>query len=334
MNAENRLGSPAYFIPDPWTTTFADESWWSKHLSHAISQAVNDNAKSKITLKTGLVLGLGLLRFARVKNYRCYFDLLMSACKRSWSKALLFDLFLSDVHACLMNSRPTDFSVVFFNSGAHIQHHYMLNAEPLKSLNRVFNPSWYIHGDVDPILDMLDVYNRVISDYVRNRDITLVVATGLSQVPYDRLKFYYRLKDHVGFLKMIGLSYKSVSPRMTRDFLIEFNNEAELKLAIEVFTDIRFKLDGVPLFGSIDVKGLSVFITLTYPNEIRESSEVFVRGSAISILDHVVFVALKNGMHCQKGYAFFDSSAVNNVPVCGSHVSSLFNYLKSYFEIA
>ena len=43
MNAENRLRAPAYFVPDPWTQTSSDGSWWSRSLGAAIAQAVNDN---------------------------------------------------------------------------------------------------------------------------------------------------------------------------------------------------------------------------------------------------------------------------------------------------
>ena len=37
MNAENRLKKPAYFIPDPWTKTPTDDSWWSKRLGAAVA---------------------------------------------------------------------------------------------------------------------------------------------------------------------------------------------------------------------------------------------------------------------------------------------------------
>ena len=45
MNADNRLKSPAYFIPDPWTKTPTDGSFYSGLLSKAVAQTVNDNAQ-------------------------------------------------------------------------------------------------------------------------------------------------------------------------------------------------------------------------------------------------------------------------------------------------
>ena len=52
MNASNRLKNPTYFIPDPWTQTSSDDSYFSKSISKAINQAVNDNSKSKLTITT------------------------------------------------------------------------------------------------------------------------------------------------------------------------------------------------------------------------------------------------------------------------------------------
>ena len=56
MNTKNNLKNPSYFIPDPWTATPSDNSYLNKKITKAISQAVNDNASSKITLKSMAVL--------------------------------------------------------------------------------------------------------------------------------------------------------------------------------------------------------------------------------------------------------------------------------------
>jgi hypothetical protein len=333
MNAENRLKNPAYFIPDPWTSTVPDKTWWSRNLSSAISQAVNDNAKSKITLKSAIILGLGLLRFSRARNYKLYIKLLIGVKKRPWNKALLFDLFLSDIHMNFINSRPSDLSVIFFNAGAHIQHHYLLNAQPVKAKTKILNPSWYVAGDVDPVLDMLEVYNQMLSSYIALGGMGLMLATGLSQVPYDRLKYYYRLSDHKRFLDLLGIKFKSVLPRMTRDFLVEFENKSQMEDAVKKLGNISLAGDGLRLFGAIEERDLSAFVTLTYQNEINESSQVLIDGMPVSVFDHVVFVALKNGMHSQKGYVFQNGCISGKLPLDGSHVRELFNLLKKYFEI-
>ena len=59
---------------------------------------------------------------------------------------------------------------------------------------------------------MLEVYDKIISDYIKltknGRD--LLIATGLRQVPFDFIKFYYRLKNHKTFLNKIGIKFLKV----------------------------------------------------------------------------------------------------------------------------
>jgi hypothetical protein len=107
MNTENRLKKPAYFIPDPWTKTPTDDSWWSRCLGSAIAQAVNDNAQSKITITSIFYILLGLVRFAKFKHYPLYFKLAGKSVGTSWRRALLLDLFLHDLHLSFFkNKKP------------------------------------------------------------------------------------------------------------------------------------------------------------------------------------------------------------------------------------
>jgi hypothetical protein len=136
MNAENRLKRAAYFVPDPWTVTPTDGSFWSQALGGAISQTVNDHAKGRISLKSIVALGLGIVRFARLKNYLLYAKLALTSSGEPWRKALFLDLFLHDFHWTLLNQHRPNFSTVFFNAGAHIQHHYLFNLDP--AVDRLF----------------------------------------------------------------------------------------------------------------------------------------------------------------------------------------------------
>ena len=60
----------------------------------------------------------------------------------------------------------------------------------------------------DPIEDMLKSYDKILKSYLDLIDegYSIIFATGLSQEPYDRVKFYYRLKDHNSFLKKLVLN--------------------------------------------------------------------------------------------------------------------------------
>lgn len=334
MNAENRLNSPSYFIPDPWTNTKSDGSWWSRKLHQAIAQAVNDNAQAKIERKNIIILFLGLIRFARPVNYGKYFQLLLGARRAPWNKALFLDLFLHDLHIRLLGSCRPDFSSLFLNAGAHIQHHYFLNAQPVKGRLSIGNPGWYVPSGKDPVREMLALYDVIVGDYLKMKNIMeLIIATGLSQQPYDRLKYYYRLRDHQQFLSFLEVDYLSVHPRMTRDFLVDFVDKFSMEKALERLRSIYIDQDGLPLFGEIEERGLSAFVTLTYPNEIASTSTFVFKDHKISLSQHVAFVALKNGMHNSKGYAFFSSGLADYVPEDNCHVKALNQSIRKYFGL-
>ncbi len=333
MNAENRLRHPAYFIPDPWTQTPADSSWWCRSLGQAVSQTVNDNAKARITAKSAFQVVLGLLRFARLVHYRKYLSLIALSHRKSWLKAMVLDLLLHDVHWTMFNNKEADFSTLFLNAGAHIQHHYFFNAEPIRKNSTNKNPTWYVAEDEDPLADVLGLYDMIVGEYFGRTDTDVVLATGLAQKPYDRVKFYYRLNTHVKFLHMLGISFSGVFPRMTRDFLIEFENEKQAQAAEDVLASVRVVGGDVRLFGEIDNRGKSLFVTLTYPHEITATTQYQLNDRKFPLLPEVSFVAIKNGMHQEEGFAFFTPGAAQYAPPNKAHVAQLGTAIKNYFGL-
>lgn len=332
MNAENRLKNPAYYIPDPWTKTPADSSWWSQSLGQAISQAVNDNAKDRITAKSAFQLFLALLRFAQIKHYKKYLFLLVNSKRKPWLKALVLDLLLHDVHWTMFNNKKPNFSALFLNAGAHIQHHYFFNAKPIRKhfLNK--NPKWYVSENDDPLADMLDLYDMIVGQYFSRIDTDVVLATGLTQKPYDRIKFYYRLRIHADFLHNLGIKFSAVLPRMTRDFVIEFENEQQAKIAQNILASVRVD-DDTPLFGEIDNRGITLFVTLTYSQEITTAQHYHLGNCKFPLLPDVNFVAIKNGMHQEEGFAFFTPGIASKAPKNGAHVADLGKTVLRYFEL-
>jgi hypothetical protein len=331
MNAENRLKNPSYFVPDPWTGTKTDGSWWSRTLHGAISQAVNDNAKAKVSVKSLIALALGVARFAKIIHYPTYLKLLAGARQGPWRKALFLDLFLHDLHMSLLQARKPGFSSLFLNAGAHIQHHYFLSAKPIKQKTDKRNPSWYVGDNMDPVKEMLTFYDGIVSDYLQAEGIEVIVATGLSQQPYDRLKYYYRLQEHQKFLQLIGVKCLAVQPRMTRDFLVDFVDHEAMKTGLEILRSVRVEQDGLPLFDEIEERGTSAFVTLTYPHEITGGTTVLLGQERFPLLPHVAFVALKNGMHRSEGYAFFTAGVAQYAPGDHEHVKALNGAIMSYF---
>ena len=62
--------------------------------------------------------------------------------------ALFLDLLIHEIHFHLLNKKKPDFSCVFFNAGAHIQHHYLLNS--LANKTSIKNPNHILKSYEDP----------------------------------------------------------------------------------------------------------------------------------------------------------------------------------------
>jgi len=87
FNADNRLKNPSFFVPDPWTKTKASGNWLVRNLSDAVQQTVNDNAQSKLSVKSIFSLLLGLLVYVPPTK---------------WFKYLGIQVLMSNITICLI----------------------------------------------------------------------------------------------------------------------------------------------------------------------------------------------------------------------------------------
>jgi hypothetical protein len=300
-------------------------------LVKALAQAVNDNAEGKLTIFSALILASGILRFARPRNYLKYISLAFKSRGAPWRKALFLDLFLNDLHQRLRGRHKPDFSMLFLNAGAHIQHHYMLNSQNIEG-SASPNPEWYVAAHEDPMAEMLVVYDYIIREYLRNSESSLILATGLRQVPYPHPTFYYRLRDHKKFLKTFGIVPIAIQPRMTRDFLVKFEDAKAAKRAQQILASIITSTDGVHLFEEIENRGHSLFVTLTYPKEILDNTMAVGAERHVDLKSQTVFVAIKNGMHDAQGYIYCKGEVSSYAPENGANVKHLYSTVMNFFE--
>ena len=222
------------------------------------------------------------------------------------------------------------YSRLFLNAGAHIQHHYMFNSSVYKADGKVCNPAWYVSCEHDPLLELLTLYDGIIGEYL-NSNYDLIIATGLTQTPYVQEKYYWRIKNHETFLQKLNIPFKSVVPRMTRDFLIEFSSnevarDSEIKLKSIVSVD-----DNTQLFKEIENRGRSLFVTLTYPYEVKPGFKISYGTKCFDISDDLAFVAIKNGMHDPKGFMFIKGKIKSDDYFKDTHVKSIFYIIDDYF---
>lgn len=332
MNTDNRLKNPSYFVPDPWTDTHSDNSRFSRRLTLMLKQTINDNASGRLSISSILTIIEIICRTLHYKNTSFLLKLIFSSIFKPWKKSLVLDYLIHLIHIYFLKKKLPNFSSIFFNAGAHIQHHYLHNSKYLKDLPK--NPEWYLNQSLDPIEDMIEVYDKIIGDYLKlsqNKN-PILISTGLSQVPYDTLKFYYRLKNHQLFLKKIGINFAKVLPRMTRDFEIMFDNEENLKDAKIILKNIKLKKNNLNIFKEIEERKKSLFVVLTFPYEVKKDDVIIIdQNLELNFYNELVFVAIKNGMHNSKGYVFYSSSKDLNIPKDPVHISEIHSMILSHF---
>jgi hypothetical protein len=307
MNAKNRCRQPAFFMPDPWTPTEVTGPEMLRKVHKAVAQAVNDNANERLEPGSIATLVASLARYARMRNYGRYIALASAAARRRpGAKALFLDQLLADIFVGEVKRTQPDFASLFLNAGAHIQHHYMFSSEVYKGPNR--NPGWYIPEGADPLLDVFEMYDRIVGQ-VRDAfpSARLMLATGLHQEPHDSVTYYWRLKRHENFLQCAGIPFQRVEPRMSRDFIIVCANADEATQAQRRLEAVT-AADGIPLFD-VDNRGSDLFVMFTWPDDIPAGMAYFVDGQKSGDLhEEAAFVAIKNGEHDGVGY-FLDTAA-------------------------
>jgi hypothetical protein len=332
INAVNNTLNSPFWIPDPWLDTKVSGGGFERRISCALKQAVNDNANKKLSFSTTFALIEALITRGKVSSFSAYIKGLFNALikRRHWSKALILDRLISDIFISLWLKNQPDFSVMFLNSGAHIQHHYMFNSEAYKGQAK--NPEWYVKKGLDPLLDILELYDKILEDLLKIPNTRLMISVGMRQIPYEKNTYYWRLKNHVNFLKKLGISFRSVLPRMTRDFLIEFSSKHDALAAEKVLSSLCLD-DGEKIFGEIDNRGLDIFVTLTYSNEISSSMSLMCKDIKImNFKSEVVFVAIKNGHHDQQGY-FLDNGLLSAEVPENFEIKHIFSMVMKHFNI-
>ena len=132
------------------------------------------------------------------------------------------------------------------------------------------------------------------------------------------------------WLLSIGIDFVDVTARMTRDFLVSFSSEEKALEAEKILTSILVD-GGIWLFEEIDNRGKDIFVVLSYSSEITNRNSTVVHGITLGLIDYVTLVAIKNGQHQSKGFAYFSEGVAQLAPAKDSHVSELYKTVLNFF---
>ena len=327
MNAENRLRAPAFFVPDPWTSTPVSADRATRMLYGAVVQAVAENAQGRLAMRSLIGLLAGFARNVSAGRWRVYVELARRLRGRPWIKATILDRLLADVFLSQVRRARPRFASLFLNAAAHIQHHYMFNSVVYDGERQ--NPEWYVRQSEDPVFEIYSIYDRIVADIQAiEPDTRVIIATGLHQDPYPDATFYWRLKEHVAFLTSAGVQFESVEPLMSRDFLVRFRSTREAELAKVVLEAARIEGEDARVF-EVDNRGDSLFCTLVFGREIKAGMVFTVNGRRFAGYDAVAFVAIKNGHHNPLGYLIDTDAPTAHI---GLPLSEIYRLVTDHFD--
>lgn len=328
MNAENKLRSPAFFIPDPWTPTQVSAGAVTRLLHRAIVQAVGDNSEQRVSWTSFVGLLLGFVRHVAPSRWPAYLRIAHRLPGRPWIRAAVLDQLLGDVFLNLLRAKRPAFASLFLNGTAHVQHHYLFNSSVYEGDRR--NPAWYVPDDEDPLIELLRVYDDFLANLIdREPRARILIATGLHQDSYTHETYYWRLKNCSSFLTESGVAFESAEALMSRDFVVNFSNASAAATAERMLRSAHIQGTETQFF-EIENRGLSLFCTLVFDELVQEQMILAINGRGLNVASRVSFVALKNGHHNQIGYLVDSAQSGSNARV---PLSSVFELVKQHFGV-
>ena len=177
------------------------------------------------------------------------------------------------------------------------------------------NPEWYVKDNIDPLLNSLKIYNdlfiEIFDKYQLDTDIWII--TGLTQSPYKKPVIYWRFNNHQLILnKFLDFKFK-INPRMTRDFEVIVDDKTNIDKALDFFYNAKIKDDQElsNAFGHIDMQNDNkIFVSFTY--EMNNKNILLIYNDIeYNLNNEISFVAIKNGEHNEKGWAFSNFNVKN-----------------------
>lgn len=288
-----------FFLPDPWTFSeiaYPDALGDLLALPRYYSKNYLDVSKGQF-----LACAMRLIKF--ILGSGAIFDLLREiplvfggVFRNGVNNALLFSLF--DLFSVVFfvkykkRYRP-QFSLVFLNSIAHLQHHRW-GKEKL-SKDAVFG---------------LRVIDRVLGIIfaAREQGEAVITMNALTQknIVGEKPRICYRQINPERFLSTVKIPFRSVEQLMTNDAHVFFHSEGERDAAAQAFETVT--LCGKPLFH-VEKNGLDpnkLFYQVDFWDELSGRESVAVNGVEIDYFDHFEAIVARTGAHVRAGNVYYE----------------------------
>ena len=316
MNSTRGSMNKGFFLPDPWGSEEDVYPADLKPLWNFIRLNVQDhNQKVTIFRYAKALASIAKQRLPPVFLAKLAYQVTAQklTLQPTWKLAALFDEFLFALFEKQLRKEHC-FCTLFLNSVAHYQHHYWRNHNQGIFNSEIRSPG--IHADDDPVRYGYQVFDELLGRVIKlaHRDTLVVVASGLSQVPYVLKEnegglCYYRLMNHATFLQALEINFLEVKPLMSRDWLVYFEDDTSAEHYSLILKSLT--VDAASLFNVSRHAAHSVFVETRFSSPAGSHTRVHdpIRKKDAMFGDHFALTAIKSGHHRGEGL-FFSSAKV------------------------
>ncbi len=291
--AENCL----FFLPDPWTASEGAYPSELEPLLDLLRYSTKNHLNTshlKLLQKIGRFL-LFLTKVGALNSFRKEIPNLVKHIKKfkgeSFAYISLFDYLSTHLFLKMKQKYNPDFSLIFLNSLAHMQHHHWKSDEYKSSPRFKY------------ALEYLDRAFKAILDHLQPED-TLIVANALSQKNTNQETpwILYRQKDQSLFLQEIGLTFSKVESHMTHDAHIFFKSAQDCQKAEKILKEAT--LEGSPLFDVESYKEdpLKLFYKIIFTDKVSKEAKITVCGKPHYFFDLFKAIIERTGKHVQTAH--------------------------------
>ena len=296
MNASRRRTKGCkFFLPDPWTySENAHPNELNLFLSLPRYYSKNYIVPSKRSLLKGIIkmliffLSQGMI----IKTFKESLSVLLIILNNGLKNMTLFSIF--DIYSALAfikykKENNPDFSVLFLNSLAHLQHHY-----------------WHddLNKEMKLCLKVIDkIFGSIFQEKGKNESMIIINALSQRNI-FKKGVFIYRQIDTEKFLKAINIKFDKFEEGMTNDIHIFFKSEYDRNFAHNSLSNIH--LNGKKLFFVEKDPNFKneLFYQINYFKKVKSVDYFEINKKFFKFFEYFTLLRERTGEHILEGDIF------------------------------
>ncbi|MBE9488791.1 MAG: hypothetical protein IMY67_00735 [Bacteroidetes bacterium] len=285
-----------YFVPDPWSFSekaYPDELNDLLSLPRYISKNYLSYSKYHSIclfrkLISRVVKSIGVVPF--VKSFRILLKGLFKFKFKHFVFISWFEYLSVSVFTTYHKKKPSELSIIFINTLAHLQHHYWVGGKDSVS---------------EEILFGLTVIDEMLSILIslEPKEESVLVANGLSQknTNKDPPWILYRPKNPLGFIKAAGLNVERIEPLMTHDAHLFFCCKEDCVSAHNILSGARVKNKKLFFVQMDDDDKLKLFYRIDYTDLISDDECLTINNLKLKFYHYFKAIVVRTGKHIPEG---------------------------------